>query len=200
MNLATLHKTAPTRFLPQEHRPPRQVSFLATIHPHMKGQLILHLLWTQTLETLQLITFTLTFPLQRSSSSYRRNTSCSPSSHCSGLCHPPAVWCPHCHSCHNTPTDIISPNPNLTTSPIDFTHATLHQTKASLIPATLTTLFGKCSQWGKPSHTQDFPTPIHPTIPKLLSSMTPHQILPQIQTATLILKPLGPSPSSDEDE
>ena len=43
-------------------------------------------------------------------------------------------------------------------------------------------------------------TPINPTIPRLSSSRTPHQILPQIQTMTLILTLLEPSPSGDADE
>ena len=63
MNSATLHKTAPTRFLTQEHHtPPRQVSFKATIHLHLKGQITLHPLWAQTWKTFQPITIMPPFP------------------------------------------------------------------------------------------------------------------------------------------
>ena len=84
-----------------------------------------------------------------------------------------------------TPTSIEAPNPALITSHVDITHAT-PQTRASLTPATPTAMYRKHSQ-GKPSNVQDLQLPINPTIPRLSPSRIPHQILPQIQTVTVIL-------------
>ena len=69
-------------------------------------------------------------------------------------------------------TGIIAPHPALTVSTADITHATIPQTRASLIPAFPTTLHRNHSQ-EKPSHTQDLQPPIDPTIPRKLSSRTP---------------------------
>ena len=51
--------------------------------------------------------------LDQSSSRYRRHTLGSPSSYYSSSCHPLADGCPHCHSSHDTPSDIIVPLPDL---------------------------------------------------------------------------------------
>ena len=84
------------------------------------------------------------------------------------------------------PTNIVTPHPALNISSRDVTHATIPQTRASLTPLTPTTLHRKHSQ-EKPSHTQDLQPPINPTFPRLSSSGIPLQILPQIQTVSLIL-------------
>ena len=70
---------------------------------------------------------------------------------------------------------------------MDATPTTIPQTGDGLIPGTLITWHGEHSQLGKPSCAQDIQLPINLTIPRLMSSRTPHQILPQIQIMTLIL-------------
>ena len=72
-------------------------------------------------------------------------------------------------------TGTVALHSTLTTSPADVIHATILQPKAGLTPAILTALHRKHSQWGKPSHAQDLQPPVNPTIPRLLSNMTPHQ-------------------------
>ena len=52
INLATLPRTAPTRFLHQEHHHQGKISFKTSLHPQTEGQITL-LLWSQTYETLQ---------------------------------------------------------------------------------------------------------------------------------------------------
>ena len=52
------------------------------------------------------------------------------------------------------PTGIVTPHPTLTTSLADIIHATIPQTRASLTPATPTTLHRKYSQ-GKPKKPKD---------------------------------------------
>ena len=74
-----------------------------------------------------------------------------------------------------------------TTSPNDITHATIPQTVAGFTQATLTALHRDHSQWRRPSHTWDLQPPINPTVPRLSSTRTHHQILLQIETMTLIL-------------
>ena len=44
------------------------------------------------------------------------------------------------------PTGIVTPHPTLTTSTADVTHATIPQTRAGLIPATITMQHRKNSQ------------------------------------------------------
>ena len=95
------------------------------------------------------------------------------------------------------PTGIVTPHATFTTS-TNITHATIPWTRASLTPATLTTLHRKPSQWGKPSHAQDLQPPIPPTIPRLSPSKTPNQILPSYSDNDWFFKLL--EPSSDEDE
>ena len=84
------------------------------------------------------------------------------------------------------PTSIVTPHPALNTSPMDITHTTTPWTRAVLTPATPTTLHGNHNQ-EKLSYIQDLQPPINPIIPRLSLARIPLQILPQIQTATLIL-------------
>ena len=60
-------------------------------------------------------------------------------------------------TCAVTPTGIVAPHPTLASSPADVTHAT-PQTRASLTPATPTTLDRKHSQ-EKPSYFEDLQPP-----------------------------------------
>ena len=121
----------------------------------------------------------------RSSSSYRRHTSCSPSSHCSGFCCPSANGYLNHHSCHDTPhrhscshsqTHHFSHWPHSCHYSMDCSWS---HSSNSHITAEGPQLMKKAKPHPRPS------TPINPTIPRLSSSKTPHHILPQIQTMTV---------------
>ena len=89
--------------------PPRQISFKAAIYPHLKGQITLHLLWSQTWETFNRSQSCHCSNCNKSSSSVRRHTLYSLSSHGSSSCHPSANRLPHHHSCHDTNKHIHTP-------------------------------------------------------------------------------------------
>ena len=95
------------------------------------------------------------------SSSFRRNTWCSSSSHHSSTCSPLADTC-HCHHLHCDTNRHSHTHSAPTTSPTDITHAT-SQTGAGLTPATPTTQYKNLSP-EKPSNAQDHQPPINPTI------------------------------------
>ena len=185
MNLATLHKTALTRFLPQEHLAtktglvqdhsiptPKESRSQSNHYGHRHGRY-----FNQS----QLCCHS---HHNRSSSSPRRHIRHSPSSNHSGWHHPSTDRHPQHHShqdtCHrhsHTPshTHHISHQHHSHHYFIDWSQSCYSNSHC---------IAWRHSQWGKPSHTQDLQCSIHPTIPRLSSSRTPHQISPQIQTIT----------------
>ena len=188
MNLATLHMTAPTRFLCQEPPSMKTDLFQGNDTPKPKGTD--HIPPTMGRDKQDISNdhnFT-TISTRKGAAAVSEGTH-----------HPPhsvttvaydALWVmdtPVISLAMTHPISIVTPHPALTSSPADATHTTIPWTRASLTPATLTTLHRKHSQWGQASHTQDLQPPTNPIIPRLSSSRTPHQIPPQIQTVTLIL-------------
>ena len=84
-----------------------------------------------------------------------------------------------------TPTGTVTPHPRLATSPTDITHAT-PQTGAGLTTATPTAQHKNLIP-EKSNKTQDPQPLINPTVQRLSPSRIPLQFLHQIQTVTLIL-------------
>ena len=138
-------------------------------------------------------------PAAEAASSFKRHISCSSSHHCSSLWCPLTDGHPHCHSHCDTSNQHICTQS--CTHHFHRCHSCIYSMDQSW----------SCSS--KPHHTAQEPqsikkamphprpsTPIDPIIPRLSSSRTPNQILPQIPTATQILKLLEPSPSSNEDK
>ena len=167
--------------------PPRQVSFKAMIHPHIKGKITLHSLQTQTLD-ISTDHNHIANPTMTGAAAVTEGTHHTPqSSHHSGSCYPLADDNLITTYAETHTTGIVTTHLKHTTSPTDVTHATTPWTIASLTLATLTTLHEDHNWQRRSSHTQGLCPPIKPTDPRLLSSRTPHQILPQIQTMTLIL-------------
>ena len=138
---------------------PWQVSFKAIIFPHPQGQITLHPLWAQTWETFQMITITLSFPVQQEQQQFQK-------AHIMLLIKPPqwltlpfAWWMSHQHSCQDTPhRHSCSPSHTCHFS-LQHHLATIPRSTANLTPATLTTWHREHSWWGKPSHTQDHEPP-----------------------------------------
>ena len=152
MNWATLHRTPPTRFLPQEHHanktdliqgidipggtdhtPPTMAPVFGDISTNHSHHHYHH----------------------DRSSSFRRHTSHSSSSHHSSLCHPWPIDAPTAIYAMTVPTGIVTSHSGLATSPMDISHTIITQTGASLTPATPTTLHRKHRQ-KRPNQIQDF--------------------------------------------
>ena len=129
----------------------------------------------------------------RSSSSYRRDILCSPSSHHSGLNYPLADRCSHHHSCQDTPhrhSHIPSQHLKHATSPTDITHATL---------STFTALHEDHSQWRRSSTPKACHPPWNPPIQDHHHSGLPIRFFLRYRQWLQFFKPLKPSPSSNED-
>ena len=143
---------------------PRQILFKASIYPHLKGQITLHLLWSQTWQTFQQVTVPMLFQPDRSSS-FRRHISCSSLSHHSSshpnchLCLDTSNWHSHTpshtchfshrhHSCHNSTDWSHSHSSN--------SHCTAQETQPR-----------KAKPHPRPSN------PINPTFPRLTIQDSP---------------------------
>ena len=126
--------------------PPRQISFEAMIYPHLKGQITLHLLWSQIMaQTFQQVTVPPPFPLQQKQHFQKAHTTF--------LILPPQqlmpLWlmdAPIATSAMAHPTGIVAPHPTLATSPTDVTCNTNPWNRVNLTPATHTALCRKHSQ------------------------------------------------------
>ena len=183
-NLATLHRAAPTRFLPQEHNAtntdliqdvniPRGTDHTPPIMVLHVGDISAHHNPT---------TIPITTGVAVSEGTYHVPHLATTAVHSALL----LVDVPIAIHAMTHLTSIITPHPALTISPTDLTHATIPQTRTSPAPTTPTALHRKYGT-EKPSHPQDIQPPINPTIPRLSQSRIPLQIFPQIQTVTLIL-------------
>ena len=101
----------------------------------------------------------------RSSSSYRRDILCSPSSHHSGLNYPLADRCSHHHSCQDTPHR----HSHIPSQTCHFSHW-YHSCHS---------INFHCTAWRpqpvkKVKHTQGLPSPMKPTNPRPSSFRTPY--------------------------
>ena len=114
----------------------------------------------------------------RSSSIYQRHTLHSPSSSHSGLCYPLADRCSYHHLGCNTPHRCR----HTQSWTCHFSHR-CHSHHYSMDCSQSHSSNSHCTAWGPQPMKK---APLKSTIPRLLSSRTPHHILPQIQT-TLIL-------------
>ena len=178
----------PTRFLPQEYNPHQDRSY--SRHQYIHSQ-------RDTSHSSQYghrhgrnfnQSQSCHHPHCDRSSSLRRHTSCSSSSHCSSSLHLLGNGFPHCHSCCDTSNQHIH-TPSYTDH---FSHRchSHHYCMAqswSHSSHSHTHCTGNTADDESPSHAQDLPPSINPTVPRLSSSKTSHQILSQIQTVTLIL-------------
>ena len=185
VNLATLHRTAPTRFLPQKHHATK-TDFIQSIDmPTPEGMDDTPPIMVPDMGDISANHNPVTTPTMT-------GTAVSEGTHCTP--HPATaevystLWlmdAPIAIHAMLHPTMIVTPHPTLTTSPADVTHAIIPQTGTSLSLATPTALHRNHSH-EKPGHFQDLQSP-NPTVPRLSSSRIPLQTLPLIQTATLIL-------------
>ena len=146
VNLAILHRTAPTRFLPQEH----YTTETGLIQGHDIST------WKGTDHTPPTMSTNIgdnstnhnhaAIPTMTGAAAVPEGTLHSPSCHCRSSCCPLADGHLHCHSCHDTPNRHSHTHSTLATSPTDMTHTTIPQTRAGLTGATLTTWDSKHSQ------------------------------------------------------
>ena len=98
-----------------------------------------------------------------------------------------ADGCPNCQSHHDMPQrHNCNPSQTYHFSPRCHLHNYSRDWSQSHFRNSHCTAWGTQPMRKAKSHPRPL-TPTHATIPKLLSSRTPHQILPQIQTVTLIL-------------
>ena len=186
MNLATLHRAAPTRFLPQEHHVTKTDFNQGINIPTPKGTDHTPPIRVLDMGDLSANHNPTAIPTMTgvavSEGIHQAPHPATAVAHAAlQLMDAPITICTMTH-----PTGKVTPHSTLTTSPTGLTHTTIPQTRASLDPATPIILHRKYSQ-EKTSHTKDFQPLINHTVPILSSSRTPHQILPWIQTATLIL-------------
>ena len=186
MNLVTLHKTAPTRFLPQEHHVTKTNLIQGIDIPTPKGTDHTPPTMVTDMGDISTNHNPVSIPTT-TGAAVSEYTHCAP--HQATTEAHAALWLMDAPTAIHTmthPTGIVTPHPPFATSPKDITHAIIPPAGAGLTPVTLTALHRKHSQ-ERTSHTQDLQPPINPIIPRLSLSRTPCQILPQIQTATLIL-------------
>ena len=186
MNLATLYKTAPTRFLPQEHHITKTGLIQGHDTPTPKG----HTSPTVGTDMGDISTNHnhTTNPTVARAAAVPEGTHCPPPySHHNGLCCPSADGCPHCHLCHDTPHR-HSHTPSHTHH---FSHQnhSCHYSKGQgqscsnkLTPHGM----GNTAIQESQATPKTFNPPYIPPFQDS-SSRTPHQILPQIRTMTLIL-------------
>ena len=184
MNLATLHSTAPTRFLLQEHHA-TYTDLIQGIHiptpegtDHTPPIVIPYMVDISAGHSLAAIPTTTEVAVSES-------TPCTPHPATTAACN--NLWLMDAPITTHavTPTGIVTLHPAPAIFPTDVIY-TSPQTRSSLSPASPTTLHRNLSQ-EKPSNIQDLQPPINPIIPRLSPSRIPLQILYQIQTATLIL-------------
>ena len=186
MNLATLHWTAQTRFLPHSSYTTKTDLVQGTDIPTPKGTDPTPSIMVPDMGDISAGHSPVTIPIL-TGEAVSEGTHHTPH---------PATAATHAAlqpmeapiTTHTTthPISIVTSHPTLTTSPMDITHATIPWTRAPLAPATPIALHRNHSQ-EKPSQFQDFQLPINPTIPRLSPSWIPLQILPQIQTEILII-------------
>ena len=161
MNLATLHRTTLPRFLPQEHHATKTDLIQGINIPTLKGTDHTPPIMVPDIGDILSGHSSATIPTTREAAVSE------------GTPHTPHLATAAAHAALQ-----------LIDAPI-ATHTT-PQTRASLTPATPTTLHRKYSQQ-KPSYIQYLQPPINPNVSTLSLSRIPLQITHQIHTVTLIL-------------
>ena len=182
MNVATLHRTVPTRFLYQEHHATKTDLIQGINTPTPKGTDHTSIMVpgigdiSEDQSPATFLTVTEVAVLE--------GTPHAPfpaiAAACAALCLMDASITTHAM----TPTSIATPHSTIATSSTDITHTT-PQTRAGFTPATPTTQQMNLSP-EKPNNSQDPQLPINPTVYRLAPSRILIQILHQIQTVTLI--------------
>ena len=166
--------------------PQRQVSLKAMIHPQPKWTDHTTQYWHRHGRHFNWSLSCCNSNLERSSSSFRRHTLCSSYSHHSGSHCPLANKCPHHHLCHNTPKRQSHP---ILHSPLLLPHYSHHYatdwTKSCSSNSHHTAWETQLKREAKPHPKPSIPHTSHHS--KMSWTRTGHQILPQIQTMTLIL-------------
>ena len=188
MNSATLHRTDQTTFLLLEHHATKTDLIQSIDMPTLKGTDHTSPIMVTDMGDISTNHNHVAIPTVMGAAAVSEDMHCVPYPS-TAVAHA-ALWPMDTHIAICVmmhPTNIVTPHAPLTSSPAVITAATIPQTGAILAPAAPTTLHRKHNWWGKPSHIQDLQPPINPTVPRLSSSRTPHQILLQIQTVTLIL-------------
>ena len=183
MNLATLHRTAPTRFLLQEHHATKTHLIQGIDIPTLQGTDHTPLTMVTDMGDISTNHNHTAIPTM-TGAAVSEGTHHAPHPDTAAAC--TALWpidSPNAIYTVTHPNGIVTHHPTPTTSPIDITHATIPQSRAGPAPATSTTLTGNTANKDSQAMPKTFNPPINLTIPRLLSSRTPHQILPQIQTA-----------------
>ena len=146
MNLATLHRTAPTRFLTQEHHATKTHLIQGINMPTLEGTDHNPPAMVTDMGDISTGHNHATIPTVTGAVAVSESTNHAPhpvtaAAHATlWLRDASIVICAVTH-----PTGIDTPHPALATSPTDITHATIPQTGASLAPATHTTLHRKHS-------------------------------------------------------
>ena len=181
LNLATLHRTAPTSFLPQEDHTPKRDLIQGFDIPTPKGTGHIVPIMVPDIGDISAVHSPTTIPTATEAAASEGSSSAphqATAAACTTLQPMDAPIIIHTM----TLTGIVAPHPTLTTSPMGVTHAT-PQTGASLTPATPTMLHREHSQ-EQPSYIQDLQPPLDPNVTRQSPSRIPLQILHQIQIVT----------------
>ena len=165
--------------------------FKASIYPHPKGQITLHLLWSHTWETIHPTAIPTMTGVAVSESTHH-----APHPAIAALQPMDAPITTHAMT---HPTSIVASHPAFATSPTDITLATIPKTRASLAPATPTALHRNTAKESQatpktfnPPKIPPFQDCHHPGLPARFFL----RFVQQLRSSKL----LEPPPSSDEDE
>ena len=154
MNLATLHRTVPTRFLPQEHHATRTDLIQGINISTPKGTDHTPPILVPDMGDISAGHSPATIPTV-TKATVLEGTPCTPHPATTAALATLQLMDAPITTHAETPTGIVTPHPTLTTSPADVIHAT-PQTRAGP-----TALHRKHSQ-ENPSHVQDCPSPHKP--------------------------------------
>ena len=197
MNLATLSRTAPTRFLHQGHHANKTDLIQGINIPTPKGKDRTPPIMVPDMRDISEGHSPATIPTA-TEIAVLEGTPHAPLPATTAA--PAALWLIDAAitTCALKPTGIVAPHPTLSIFLTDITHTT-PQTASSLAPATPTAQHRNLN----PKNLNDTlrpSTPINPTIQRLSPPRIPLQIFHQIRQLLWSFKLLQPSPSSNEDE
>ena len=161
MNFTTVHRTAPTRFLPQEHHATKTDLIQGIGIPTTKGKNHTPPVMVPVMGDISANHNPAAIPTV-TRAAVSEGTHCIPHPATTAACTTLRPMDAPIAICMTFPFGIITPHVALATSPTGISHATIPQTRASLALGTPTTLHRKHSQ-EKPSHGQDLQPPINPT-------------------------------------
>ena len=201
MDSANLHKTAPTRFLPQEHHATKTDLVQCHDKPTPKGTDHTSPTMGTDMGDISTDHNHAATPTTTGTAAILEGTHCPPHPATTAV-HTTFEWidAPIITCATTQPTGIVTPHPTLTTSPTNITHATIPQTGVSLTPATLTAWHWEHSYWGKPSHIQDLHPPYIPPFQDCHHPGLPIRFFLRFRKQFWFFKLLEYSPISDEDE